>query len=106
MSEYQPAHKTTDSLPVELSPEALEQQRIDTVLDAFDQDRRDALRILSGRVLAALHDVRLSRDETIPEAEKNRLTGALAELTAAAERLLNYEQAGAGSLEQATVVAA
>ena len=109
MSEFQQVHAevtTIDSHPGEPSPEEIEKLRIDTVIADFDRDRREALRVSSGRVLAALHDVRLSRDESIPEDQKNKLTGTLAELVDAVERLLSYERASSDDLEPTTEVAA
>lgn len=109
MSGFEQSYKEVTAIgshTSEPSPEDVEQQRIDTVVNNFDLDRREALRILSGRVLAALHEVRLSRDETIPEAQKNKLTGTLAELVDAVEKLLSYERASSDDLEPTTEVAA
>lgn len=109
MSEFQQVHAevpTIDSRPGELSPEEIEELRIDTVIADFDRDRREALRVSSGRVLAALHDVRLSRNETIPEDQKNKLTETVAELVIAVDKLLSYERASSDDLEPTTEVAA
>ena len=109
MSEFQQVHAEVTAIgshTSEPSPEDVEQQRIDTVVNNFDLDRREALRILSGRVLAALHEVRLSRDETIPEGQRDKLTETMAELVIAVDKLLGYERAATDGLEPTTEVAA